>query len=84
MKVFTVELLSPERALYRGPATMVIAPGAEGEIGILPHHMPLLTKLKEGTIKILVNHEPEIELQISSGYLETVNDVCSIVVTSTI
>jgi len=84
MKVFTVELLSPERVLYHGPATMVIAPGAEGEVGILPHHMPLLVKLKEGAIKILVNQEPEIEFQISSGYLEIVNDVCSIIVVNTI
>ncbi|MBY0281776.1 MAG: hypothetical protein K2W94_06415 [Alphaproteobacteria bacterium] len=79
MDVFTVELLLPDRRLYKGPATLVIAPGFEGELGILAHHMGLLAKLKEGAIRIFVNDEPEIDFQISYGYLEMLNNVCSII-----
>ena len=81
MDLFTVEILLPDRRLYKGPATMVIAPGFEGELGILAHHMGLLTKLGEGVIRIFVNDEPEIDFPISYGYLEMINDMCSIIAT---
>ncbi len=81
MDLFTVELLLPDRSLYKGPATLVVAPGFEGELGILAHHVGFLAKLREGIIRIFVNDEPEIDFQISYGYLEMVNNVCSIVAT---
>lgn len=79
MDLFTLELLLPDQRLYKGPATLVRVPGAEGELGILAHHMGLLTKLKEGIVRIFVNDEPEINFQISGGYLEMLNNKCLIV-----
>jgi F-type H+-transporting ATPase subunit epsilon len=79
LDLFTVELLLPDRRLYKGPATLVMVPGFEGELGILANHIGFLAKLKEGIVRIFVNDEPEIDFQISYGYLEMVNNVCSII-----
>jgi F-type H+-transporting ATPase subunit epsilon len=45
-----VELVAVERTLWSGEATMVIARTTEGELGILPHHAPLLGQLAEGGV----------------------------------
>ena len=52
-KVLQVDIVSAEQQIFSGEATMVIAPGESGELGILPEHMPLLTRIKPGTVRIL-------------------------------
>ncbi|GAB4441376.1 MAG: F0F1 ATP synthase subunit epsilon [Anaerolineae bacterium] len=47
-----VEIVTQERVLYEGEAEMVIVPGSEGEMGILPHHAPLLSTLGYGELRI--------------------------------
>ncbi len=64
-----VEVVSQDRALFSGPAEMVIAPGAEGEMGILPNHTPLLTSLGFGFLR--VRHEAGEEVfTIAGGVME--------------
>lgn len=46
------EIVSQDRMVYEGDADIVVLPGADGELGILPHHTPLLTTLKFGFIKV--------------------------------
>ena len=46
------EIVSQDRVVYQGDADMVLLPGTDGEMGILPHHAPLLTTLKYGIIKV--------------------------------
>ncbi len=46
------EIISQDRIVYQGEADIVVLPGDEGEMGILPHHAPLLTTLKYGIIKV--------------------------------
>jgi len=46
------EIVSQDRTVYSGDADMVLLPGTDGEMGILPHHAPLLTTLKYGVIKV--------------------------------
>jgi F-type H+-transporting ATPase subunit epsilon len=46
------EIISQDRIVYQGEADIVVLPGDEGEMGILPHHAPLLTTLKYGVIKV--------------------------------
>jgi len=46
------EIVSQDRTVFQGLADMVLLPGTDGEMGILPHHAPLLTKLKYGIIKV--------------------------------
>ncbi len=52
---------------------MVIAPGADGQLGILPHHMPLLTTLQVGELRLKKGDE-EISLAVTGGFLEVQPD----------
>lgn len=49
---FNVKILTPERELYSGEADMVVIPSAQGDIGVLARHAPLIAKLRVGIIKI--------------------------------
>ena len=49
---FTFELVSPERLLLSVQAASVLMPGAEGDLGILPGHAPLITSLRPGVIEV--------------------------------
>jgi F-type H+-transporting ATPase subunit epsilon len=48
------EIVSQDRLVYQGDVDMVVLPGAAGEMGILPHHAPLLTVLNFGIISVKV------------------------------
>ena len=65
-----VEVVSTEKSLFSGEATMVVASGAAGELGILPQHAPLLTRIKPGTLKITLADGNEELLYVSGGVLE--------------
>lgn len=47
-----IEVITPERTVYEDDVDMVIAPGSEGYLGILPHHAPLLTALGPGEFRV--------------------------------
>ena len=65
-----VDIVSAEKEIWSGQATMVFAPGVMGELGIAPRHTALLTKLKAGEVRIRdVNGEDE-SFFISGGMLE--------------
>ncbi len=66
-----VNIVSAEHAIFSGEAERVIAPGESGELGILPQHAPLLTRIKPGTVKIkLVGKDEEEVIYVSGGILE--------------
>lgn len=64
-----VKVVTAESSLYSGEANMVEAPGALGQLGILPHHAALLTTLKPGTLEITTNGV-EQTFFVSGGFLE--------------
>ncbi len=64
-----VEVVTAERELYNGEADLVSAPGAEGRLGILPRHAPLITTLATGELRIKLGGVEE-PLFISGGFLE--------------
>jgi F-type H+-transporting ATPase subunit epsilon len=76
-----VEVVTAERELYNGEADMVSAPGAEGRLGILPSHAPLLTFLKPGELRIVL-HEAEEPLFVSGGFLEVFNNTVTVLADS--
>ncbi len=66
-----VNIVSAEQSIFSGDAEMVVAPGETGELGILPSHAPLLTRIKPGTIKLkLPGQEAEEIIYVSGGILE--------------
>ena len=74
-KTLQVDIVSAEQAIFSGEATMVIAPGESGELGILPEHMPLLTRIKPGTVRIQPAGGGEEEvIYVSGGMMEVQPD----------
>lgn len=65
-----VDVVSAEGAIYSGSANTVFAPAEMGEVGILPRHAPLLTRLKPGDLRIQVDGEAEECVFVSGGLLE--------------
>jgi F-type H+-transporting ATPase subunit epsilon len=73
-KTFYVDIVSAEQAIYSGEATMVIAPGEGGELGILPEHVPLLTRIRPGTIRVQAEGAAEEVIYVSGGMMEVQPD----------
>nr|WP_216369212.1 MULTISPECIES: F0F1 ATP synthase subunit epsilon [unclassified Brevibacillus] len=74
----TVEVVTPERVVYSGEASMVIARGVQGDLGILPNHMPLVTPLKIAPVRIKTEGEKEIRMAVSGGFMEVRGDKVTI------
>ncbi len=71
MAILHVNIVSAEQSIFSGDAEMVVAPGETGELGILPNHAPLLTRIKPGTVKVkLVGQAEEEIVYVSGGILE--------------
>ncbi len=64
-----LDIVTAERLVYSDQVDEVIAPGVEGELGILPHHTPLMTMLKPGELRLKKGNE-EISLAVAGGFLE--------------
>lgn len=64
-----LEIITAERQVYSDEVNTVVAPGIEGELGILPHHAPLITILKPGEILVRKDGQ-ETYLFVSGGFLE--------------
>ncbi len=73
MSPLRLEIVTAERQIFAEDVDMVIAPGIEGELGILPHHAPLLTPLKPGELRIKKSGE-EILMAVTGGFLEVLPD----------
>lgn len=70
MAEMTVELVAVERRLWSGTARFVFARTTEGEIGILPRHIPLLAELAEGEmVRIDTTEEGELWAAVDGGFL---------------
>jgi F-type H+-transporting ATPase subunit epsilon len=67
------EIVSQDRLVYQGDADMVVLPGAAGEMGILPHHAPLLTVLNFGIISVKVKGAEE-HFTVAGGVAEVQPD----------
>jgi F-type H+-transporting ATPase subunit epsilon len=74
-KMLQVDIVSAEQAIFSGRAQRVIAPGEAGELGILPEHIPLLTRIKPGTVRIEPEGGGEEEIiYVSGGMMEVQPD----------
>jgi F-type H+-transporting ATPase subunit epsilon len=69
MATLRLEIITAERQVFADDVNIVVAPGIEGELGILPHHAPLMTILKPGELLIRKDGN-ETYMAISGGFLE--------------
>ena len=65
-----LDIVSAERELFSGECEMVVAPGAMGELGIMPRHAPLVTTLKPGEVRAKMPGGDEQSFYVSGGMLE--------------
>jgi F-type H+-transporting ATPase subunit epsilon len=79
MATMHVELVSLEERLWSGEADAVFARTVEGEIGILPHHAPLLAALAPGwVVRIKTPDEPDLSVAVHGGFLAVRGDGVSV------
>jgi F-type H+-transporting ATPase subunit epsilon len=69
MPSLKLDIVTAERVVYTGDVDAVIAPGVEGQLGILPQHTPLMTILKAGELVVKKDGEDD-SLAITGGFLE--------------
>ena len=74
-----VELVSADRKVWSGEASMVVARTVEGDLGVLPGHAPLLSVLAEGEIKIRPVDGAEVLATVDGGFLSVEHDRVTVV-----
>jgi F-type H+-transporting ATPase subunit epsilon len=69
MAKIRLDIVTAERLVYSEEVDEVVAPGVEGQLGILPHHAPLMTMLEPGELMVKKDGD-ELNLAISGGFME--------------
>ena len=77
MATLRLEIVTPEEKIYSEEVSMVTLPGAEGELGVYPNHVPVLTALKPGELRV-VKDGREISLAVGEGFVEIKGDAVSV------
>ncbi len=74
MATIVVDVVSAEASVYSGEAKFVALPGQEGELGILPGHVPLITRIRPGAVRIQTTEGTEESIFVAGGLLEVQPD----------
>ncbi len=69
MATFLLDIVTAERLVSSDQVEVLVAPGIDGELAILPHHAPLLTVLKPGEVRVVKDGEDSF-IAVSGGFLE--------------
>ncbi|ALM85093.1 F0F1 ATP synthase subunit epsilon [Bordetella sp. N] len=70
MATLHVDVVSAEASIFSGEAKFVVLPGEAGELGILPGHTPLISRIRPGTLKIVRADDGEENVFVAGGILE--------------
>ena len=63
-------LVSPAKELFSGEVDHVIAPGSEGEFGVLANHAPFMTTLKNGVVRVLEGSDVKMRIFVRGGFAD--------------
>ena len=74
------EILTPEGRVFEGRVEMVVVPGAEGELGVLPRHAPIIARLKVGEVRVKLEGGEWRSWAISEGYFKMQFDKATVLV----
>jgi len=74
MSSIHVDVVSAEQSIFSGEAKFVALPGESGELGILPGHIPLITRIRPGSVRIEKSDGDEEFVFVAGGYLEVQPD----------
>ena len=72
------DIVSAEEEIFHGVVTMVVATGQMGELGIAPRHAPLITRLKPGQVRVILENGEEQSFYVSGGILEVQPQVVTV------
>ena len=78
MATFNLTIVSAERKIFEGEVKQIQATGVEGELGILPGHTPLLTAIKPGIVKFILQDGNEDVIYVSGGFLEVQPNIVTV------
>ena len=81
---FRTQIVSPEKVIFSGSCVMTTLPAYEGDMSILKNHIPIITFLRPGLIRIKKNGENNEEFFIQDGTVEFFNDILVILSSSAI
>ena len=81
MATLKLEIVTPEGRAYAEDVAMVVLPAIEGEIGVYPAHVPLMTQLLPGELRI-IKEGKTTELVVGSGFIEITGDSVSVLTDS--
>ncbi|SFB47237.1 F-type H+-transporting ATPase subunit epsilon [Cohnella sp. OV330] len=73
MSTLRLEIVTPERIVYEKDVNMVVARGVDGDLGIMPHHIPLVTPLKIAPVKAKIGNNDEY-IAVHGGFMEVRKD----------
>lgn len=68
-----VEIITPDKALFKGEATSVTVPGVDGSMGFLENHAPLITVVKAGDVKVKTTNGDQ-NFAVKGGVVEVMNN----------
>jgi F-type H+-transporting ATPase subunit epsilon len=75
-KLLKVDVVSPEKNLYSDDRVLYVsAPASEGEIGVLPGHMPLVSTLSSGIVEIREKDGRNLKMKINGGFVQVKSNV---------
>ncbi|MCC7331007.1 MAG: ATP synthase F1 subunit epsilon [Flavobacteriales bacterium] len=69
-----LEIITPEKNIYKGEVSLINLPGSDGSFGILTNHAPIISTLKQGTIKIVESNNSEKTFEVKGGVIEMNNN----------
>ena len=78
MSTIRCDIVSAEQQIFSGEATLVVATGELGELGIAPKHAPLITRLKPGKVVVTTAAGEHLDFAISGGILEVQPQVVTV------
>ena len=78
MNTIHVDVVSAEESIFSGQARFVALPGEAGELGILPKHTPLITRIKPGSVRIEMADGSEEFVFVAGGILEVQPDCVTV------
>jgi F-type H+-transporting ATPase subunit epsilon len=70
MSTIQVDVVSAEESIFSGEATFIALPGEAGELGVMPGHTPLITRIKPGSVRIKLADGSEEFIFVAGGVLE--------------
>lgn len=77
MATLRLEIVTPESRAYSNDVDMVVLPAVEGEMGVYPMHIPLITEIKPGELVVTVNGK-QTALAVGEGFVEITGDSVSV------